>query len=341
MSLKLTRLICLIFMSIPFVTVAAAPKNIYPLDKGYLLEKNLYPDMLEIQEINPELVKLHILGFSGMEELPIYALEIGYPTAAKNVLMIGQHHSDEVLGVEIVFSWAEKLAKGVDSEKKIEAILHQYKFWIIPTINPEGYKVFTEGLYRYKRKNNRDTNQNNQIEIQWDGVDLNRNYPVFWDEDSTLPPTHRYYKGPSPASEPEVQVIISLAQKQHFDFAIFYHSSSTGSFSEKILLPFLDEENENQKRIYEETLVFAQKLAENLKRDYLRGKYEVSKASSSRVGNARNYFFHIHNTRAILIEVGGIDKKGKSIVYPSARMKEKIVKKHMVALEKVFYESLK
>ena len=108
-----------------------------------------------------------------------------------------------------------------------------------------------------------------------------------------------------------------------------------------MLLPFLDEENENQKRIYEETLVFAQKLAENLKRDYLRGKYEVSKASSSRVGNARNYFFHIHNTRAILIEVGGIDKKSKSIVYPSARMKEKIVKKHMVALEKVFYESLK
>ena len=94
MSLKLTRLICLIFMSIPFVTVAAAPKNIYPLDKGYLLEKNLYPDMLEIQEINPELVKLHILGFSGTEELPIYALEIGYPTAAKNVLMIGTAYRD-------------------------------------------------------------------------------------------------------------------------------------------------------------------------------------------------------------------------------------------------------
>lgn len=340
MSLNFTKCFCLIVIGILFISVAGAQKNIYPLDKGYILERDLYSKMLKIQEINPEIVKLHILGFSGTEELPIYGLEIGYSSAGKKVLMIGQHHSDEVLGVEIVVSWAEKLVKEAESDKKIKALLHQYKFWIVPTINPEGYRVFTEGLYRYKRKNNRDTNQNNKLELQWDGVDLNRNYPVFWDEDSTLPPTHRYYKGDTPASEPEVQAIISLAQKHHFDFAIFYHSSSTGAYSEKIFLPYSDEENENQKRIYEETLEFAQKLAENLKKDYLPGKYEVSMATSSRVGNARNYFFHIHNTRAILIEVGGIDKKGKSIIYPSARMKDKIVKKHIAALEKVFYESL-
>ncbi|MCB5245403.1 MAG: M14 family metallopeptidase [Candidatus Cloacimonadaceae bacterium] len=329
-----------ILISILFCSAAEAQRNIYPLDKGYLVEKNLYPALLKIQVLNPELVKLHILGFSGTEELPIYGLEIGYPQATKNVLMIGQHHSDEVLGVEIVFAWAEKLAKEADSDKKIEAILQHYRFWIVPTINPEGYKVFTEGLYRYKRKNNRDTNQNNILELQWDGVDLNRNYPVFWDEDSLLPPTHRYYKGTAPASEPEVQTIVSLAQKHQFEIAIFYHSSYTGAFSERIFLPYLDENNEHQKPIYEETLHFAQRLAENLKKDYLPGKYEVSDGPVSRVGNARNYFFHIHRTRAILIEVGGMDKKGKSIIYPSARIKNKIVKKHIAALKKVFYETL-
>lgn len=83
MSLNFTKCFCLIVIGILFISVAGAQKNIYPLDKGYILERDLYSKMLKIQEINPEIVKLHILGFSGTEELPIYGLEIGYSSAGK------------------------------------------------------------------------------------------------------------------------------------------------------------------------------------------------------------------------------------------------------------------
>jgi hypothetical protein len=336
------RIMNILILSITLLGAACASSrgNVYPLESGYLNDKDAFTRLKAILEANPGLVRLNILGFSGTESLPIYCLDIGRSKAAKNVLLVGQHHGDEVLGVEIVLAWAQLLADGKRKDKDIDAILDSYHFWIVPTINPEGFRVVSQGLYKNKRKNNRDTNLNGKLDLHEDGVDLNRNYPVFWDEDTNNAPTHQNYKGSAPASEPEVQALLLLAQKQRFDLAIFYHSSASGALNEKVFLPALDEQDKAQAERYGDLAEFAGEMATHLKKDYRKGNYEVSPYPGSRVGNARNYFFHIQGTAALLIEVGGLNSDGISVVHPDDRMRGKVVNKHVKALRKVLYGTL-
>ena len=55
------------------------------------------------------------------------------------------------------------------------------------------------------------------------GVDLNRNYPVAW-EDAVSDPSSSVYRGPAPFSEPETQAIRDLVLEHNFTHAISFHS---------------------------------------------------------------------------------------------------------------------
>ena len=319
---------------------ASSRGNVFPLQEGYTSYQQLLPRLQAIAASAPKLVKLNIIGFSGTENLPIYMLEVGTRDAKRNILIVGQHHGDEVLGVEVALAWAEQLAVNAQKDQTILDILAQYCFRIIPTLNPEGYRVVTSGLYQNKRKNNRDTNANGKLDLHSDGVDLNRNYPVFWDEDRVLPVGHPNYKGASPASEPEVLAMMELAQETQLELAIFLHSSPTGDISEKMFLPAIDSLNTVQKLRFQKTKAWADEYAVNLKRDYLSGTYSVSPYPGSRMGTARNYFFHTRECYAFLVEIGGVNKDGISVIHPPLQMKDKIVARNIRALRKLFTANL-
>lgn len=329
-------IILLLILLILLGSCAASKGNVYPLARGYLQESELFP-RLKALAADPGLAKLHILGFSSTENLPIYALNIGSAKAPRRVLIIGQHHGDEVLGLELTLLWARELIGNAKKDKQVKAILEQCQFWLIPTLNPEGYRVVSQGLYQFKRKTNKDTDRNGKLDLRSDGVDLNRNYPVFWDEDQQLPPTHPNYKGSAPSSEAEVQAVIALAQKTPFDLAIFFHSSASGAYSEKIFVPAIDAANTKQKARLDALIALLTPYSKELKRDYARGHYQVGTQFSSRVGNARNYFFHIHGTGAFLVEIGGINQDGVSVIHPPAAKKDKILKMHVKALRELFF----
>lgn len=55
------------------------------------------------------------------------------------------------------------------------------------------------------------------------GVDLNRNYPVGW-ENAASDPSSSVYRGPAPFSEPETQAIRDLVLEHNFTYAISFHS---------------------------------------------------------------------------------------------------------------------
>ncbi len=336
----LVKISLLLIVSGLLACCAANRGNVYPLPESYTRHARIFERCAALLEIDPDIVRLNVIGFSGSENLPIYALEIGSGEAPREVLLIGQHHGDEVLGIEIVLGWAGELARNAGKGGKLAAILEEWRFWIIPTINPEGHRVVSEGIYQNKRKNNRDTDGNGNLDYHSDGVDLNRNYPVFWDEDRDLPPSHQNFKGREPASEPEIRAVLALAQKQDFELAILYHSSPTGALAEKIFLPAIDGNNTKQRQRYESLIDLAGFYADNLKKDYTRGTYELSTIPGTRMGTARNYFFHIEEADAFLIETGGVNKDGISVVHPPAGKMESIVAKHVKALRKLFYDYL-
>jgi hypothetical protein len=110
------------------------------------------------------------------------------------ILLIGGVHGDEPEGVEL----AEKTLGflGRESEKI------QVPWIVIPCLNVDGFsaKTRTNGA----------------------GVDLNRNYASLnW---SPIAEKERYFPGPKPGSEPEVQAIMNLIEELDPRIIIHCHS---------------------------------------------------------------------------------------------------------------------
>lgn len=330
----LSRFFLIIFVLLVTPRLASAKRiaNIFPLPQSYSNEASIQKDLQQLSKENPETVKLHIIGKTAQENRTIYALQIQTDISRIPVLIVGQHHGDEVIGVEIAMLLAKQLCYSQAPE--INQLLDKYSFWIIPTLNPEGYNIVTSGKHEWKRKNNTDTNKNGKLDVKTDGVDLNRNYPTFWNLDKPLPESHLYYKGKAPASEKEVKAIIELASIHRFKYAFFYHSSVSGNLSEKIFLPWQNKRNKAISKDFKSMRELTEFYAANVPKDYKTGTYSVHAGNTSRLGNARNHFYYEYGTFAFDIEVCGKSIFGVGIVHPDAATKDKIVRKNMQAIIK-------
>jgi protein MpaA len=113
------------------------------------------------------------------------------------ILFIGGVHGDEPEGVHL----AQELLIWLQAQESESS--SSLRPWIlIPCLNPDGYS-------RHQR-----TNAN--------GVDLNRNFPCRdWSAESKAP---RYYPGPSPGSESEVQALVKLIEDEKPQLIVHFHS---------------------------------------------------------------------------------------------------------------------
>ena len=114
---------------------------------------------------------------------------------------------------------ADSLLLNYGSNPRFTEFVDQREIWIVPTVNPDGF-VYVENVNTNWRKNRR----NNGGSF---GVDLNRNYDYQWGHDdngSSSFPSSDIYRGPSPASEPEIQAVQNFVNSRSFVFSISYHS---------------------------------------------------------------------------------------------------------------------
>ncbi|MDF2940828.1 MAG: ycjI [Gammaproteobacteria bacterium] len=130
---------------------------------------------------------------AGNKEIELYCSK-GALSDKQPILMIGGTHGDEPEGVRL----AEELLAHLKAHPESATTP-----WIlIPCINPDGYA-----------KNER---------VNGHGVDLNRNYPASnWSSEHSKP---RYYPGPYPASEPEIQALVKLIERAKPGLIIHFHS---------------------------------------------------------------------------------------------------------------------
>ncbi|MBW6515331.1 MAG: hypothetical protein K0B81_01780 [Candidatus Cloacimonetes bacterium] len=315
--------------------------NKYPLDSIYHRQEDILPSLWELVDINPEFVHWEVIGHSSNEKLPIYAFMISNPNTGSefskpSVLFHGQHHSEEPIGVEIIFFLSRYFLSEYGKDNFITFLLDNYNLWFVPTMNPEGFRIVNQGYYRLKRKNNTDTNMNGVFEIDRDGVDLNRNYPFNWEEDEMDDPESPYFKGYEPVSQSEVRAMIDFYKQKRFQLAFFYHSSASGTYSERIFFPW--RWGEEMSPDYYEMLYLAEILAQNLPRTYTRGNYNVHRFNTSRTGFARDYIYSEHGTLAMLIEVGGNSPYGEGVVNPPNNVLQEIKRKHTRAMLRLLQE---
>jgi protein MpaA len=121
----------------------------------------------------------------------ITARNVGAPTAATKVLVVGCIHGNECAGKAVVRALRRARAP------------RRYELWLLSDLNPDGSRANT-------RQNAR-------------GVDLNRNFAAGWRPIGQ--PWDAYHSGRRPWSEPETRAARAFILRRRPDITIWYHQS--------------------------------------------------------------------------------------------------------------------
>ncbi|HPN41434.1 MAG TPA: M14 family zinc carboxypeptidase [Candidatus Cloacimonadota bacterium] len=265
---------------------------------------------------HPDIAKKVQIGVTQQEGLPIYAMRISdnvnNDEQEPAILLVGQVHAEEVLGVQITMSnIAEILANRY--QLPYNQWINQLDIWLIPSLTPEGHNVVTANLDTSYRKNKRDNNNNgvfdysNLVGYDIDGVDINRNFSFNWVQGDTLMQpggleVWDYYRGPAPMSESEVQAVYNLAEQYRFVYSIVWHSSRTGNLSEKCYYPFNWKEVRPSPDVNQAAAISAG-IAAQITKEAGGATYE-SLPNLSRKGAFHDWMYQQYGTIQILIECG-------------------------------------
>ena len=113
----------------------------------------------------------------------------------------------------------------------IAKMLKEVTVYVVPMVNPDGVNLVQNGVEATKDPDKvKSMRMMKDSYSEWkaniNGVDLNRQYPCHWDEkaSNTDVPSSEMYKGTAPATEPEVQAVMSLSKDNDFVLAASFHS---------------------------------------------------------------------------------------------------------------------
>ena len=246
---------------------------------------NQYPDLLT-EKIS--------IGKS-WQQRDIWAVKVSVnpeqEEAEAKVLYTGVTHAREPIGATICLEFIRYLCEQYSANNpEAVYILENTELWFIPVVNPDGY-VKNEPNGGWWRKNCRPDSSGAIV-----GVDLNRNYSYQWGYDdigSSPYPGSECYRGPSAASEPEVQAIVQFCQTKQFQAAIDYHS-----YGNLILFPW------GYTRLHTPDSLFYQEMGDSIKavNHYAAGTvWELLYLAN---GGSNDWHYGAYHTYGIVLEVG-------------------------------------
>jgi len=183
-----------------------------------------YPNLITLRDSLPAVDTIS----TSHEGRPIWMVKVsnnaGVDEDEPEMIYTALHHAREPGSLTQTIFYLWYLLENYGDNEQVTAILNNTELYFVPCLNPDGY-VYNEtiqpnggGMWRKNRRNNGDGTF---------GVDLNRNYAHEWgfDNQGSSPQTNSdTYRGPSPASEPEIQLITSFVDDHDFKFALNYHT---------------------------------------------------------------------------------------------------------------------
>jgi hypothetical protein len=167
-----------------------------------------YGEMLaQLRDLRQRGANLQVIGKSVRGE-PLFALSVGPLDARRTTALLSGVHPTEWIGIETHFTLFERLLDRPPTDRRIVSIV---------IVNPDGVMQVESNLRRARRRFVRHNARR---------VDLNRNFPSFWNRRSLVRTLLRpiFANGTGPASEPEVRAITELFQGKMIDRAISFHS---------------------------------------------------------------------------------------------------------------------
>jgi hypothetical protein len=152
----------------------------------------------------PLLIKSEIIGHSVLGK-PIRMYRIGNPNGGK-LLIDGQIHGGSDISTWLLYYYVKWLVESGEAVAK--RILERNCTLIVPIVNIDM-----------------DTRKNAAAGgAGYGGVDLNRNFVYNWSSAGSTDPNSEYYRGPSPASEPETQALKGVFERELPKFYMNMHN---------------------------------------------------------------------------------------------------------------------
>ncbi|WP_025274314.1 M14 family zinc carboxypeptidase [Haloglycomyces albus] len=178
------------------------------------------PDLATVHDIGDSWLKTQGRGGYDIKAICLTNLQPGdcelSPDSDKpRFSLVSQIHARELATGEITWRWLDYLVDGYGTDSDITELLDTTEVWVVPMANPDGVDLVAEGGDNpvMHRKNANDSNGCSGTGV---GVDLNRNHSYEWG-DASSSPCATTYRGPSPASEPEIQALEGLFENIHPD----------------------------------------------------------------------------------------------------------------------------
>lgn len=195
--------------------------------------EQMVTDAQQLAELYPDIVETSSIGQS-VEGRDLTLIKLG--KGEKKLLLLGAHHAREYITATFLMETADEYARACATGSEIggydiAALLDKVTVYFVPMVNPDGVNLVQNGVESAVNPDKvkgmrmlKDTYAEWKANIN--GVDLNRQYPCHWDEkaSNTDVPSSEMYKGTAPATEPEVQAVMSLCKSTKFELAASFHT---------------------------------------------------------------------------------------------------------------------
>lgn len=149
-------------------------------------------------------------------------------------------HANEWITSALLMRFVEELAEqykaeGDESNDPMGDLCRTTTLWVVPMVNPDGAELVQRGLssvHPLWRDKLLAWNEGKDDFSGWKanirGVDLNDQFPAYWEEEcqrrGVHGPASRDYPGPFPLSEPEAVSMERLTESLRFDAVLALHT---------------------------------------------------------------------------------------------------------------------
>ncbi len=208
--------------------------NIIMVQDGYT-HRQMIEDLGALKSIYPELEVVNIgksvLGRS------IPAVRLG--TGPRQIHYNGSFHANEWITTVLLMVFIERYLKAKRTASNLGGVnvpnvFSQTSLWIVPMVNPDGVDLVVNGFsaenpfYRSVLQANHGSTNFRNWKANIRGVDLNDQFPAFWENENnrrdTNGPAPLNYPGPSPLSEPEAQAMARFTEENDFRLVMAFHT---------------------------------------------------------------------------------------------------------------------
>ena len=227
-------LICALL--IPDLNVSAADASIVDVSQQLYTYDAMVEDMMLLQVGHEDIMTYEPLANTSQGR-NVWLIKFGNLEADKKILITASIHAREYMTSQLVMKMLEEYVCNYDIPMADGTTYRQYFdsacFYILPMINPDGVSISQFGIDGATQETTRDWLRSinsrsglTQIKANANGVDLNRNFPLGFGQDSgtSWAPGLCKYPGVAPFSEAETQVMGVLLNENDFVTCINYHS---------------------------------------------------------------------------------------------------------------------